>query len=143
MSVIDIADPDEEVERKVIFGDANQIYMGLDNLYVISRHYTTSPFTCPADAFCIMPWFESYQNSIVHKFEVDESDIDYVNSAVVPGQPLTQYAMHDDGEHFYTVNQIYAPERSSNVYIMDDDLELVGSLENIAPGEDFRSSRFM
>ena len=143
MSVIDLDDADEHVSRKVVFGDANQIYMGLEDLYVISRHYTTSRFECPPGAFCILPWFESYQNSIVHKFEVDEAEIDYVNSTVVPGQPLTQYAMHDDGDHFYTVNQIYAPERSSNVYVMDDDLKLVGKLENIAPGEDFRSSRFM
>lgn len=41
------------------------------------------------------------------------------------------------------VMQRYAPETATDVYILDENLEKKGSIEGIAPGENFQSSRFI
>ena len=51
--------------------------------------------------------------------------------------------MDEKDDHFRIITSQWMPERSTGLYILDDNLELVSSLTELAPGETFQSSRFI
>jgi inhibitor of cysteine peptidase len=101
-------------------------------------------FSCPPNAICAMPFFwGGSQNTLIHKLNIDENNIEYQDSALVPGAPLNQYSMDEHDENFRIITSAWSPERSTGLYILDKNLELTSSLTDLAPGETFRSSRFI
>lgn len=144
VSIIDIADTENEVKTKVIAGSNSTVYMSLNNLYLTEGIYQPYNFSCPLNALCAMPFFwGGTQNTLVHKLSVDGTNVQYQNTGLVPGAPLNQYSMDEHDNNFRIITSQWHPERSTGLYILDKDLELVSSLTNLALGETFQSSRFM
>lgn len=144
ITVLNINDATADVETEVIAGSNSEIYMSTNNLYMTEGIWKAEPFSCPADALCAMPFFwGGTQNTLVHKLSIDEEDIDYKDSALVPGSPLNQYSMDEYKGDFRIITSQWQPERSTGLYILDEDMELKSSLTNLAPGETFQSSRFI
>ncbi len=86
----------------------------------------------------------------IHKIALDEGNMTYVANAHVPGHLLNQFSMDEYGEKFRVATTIQDnfrrggnPGTANNVYVLDENLERVGSLEDIAPGERIYSARFM
>ncbi|MGV7225580.1 MAG: beta-propeller domain-containing protein [Nitrosopumilus sp.] len=92
---------------------------------------------------------EDTRKTIIHKISIDEEEIDYVAKGTVPGRLLNQFSMDERGDRFRvaTTNEIYTQYegtvRSNAVYVLDEQLEIVGELEEIAPDESIFSTRFM
>ena len=144
ISIIDIQDAEKEVKTKVIAGSNSNVYMSLDNLYLTESIYQPNNFSCPADAICAMPFFwGGTQNTLVHKLSVDEMEVKYQKTGLVPGAPLNQYSMDEKDGNFRIITSEWQPEQSTGLYILDKNLELISSLTGLAPGERFQSSRFM
>lgn len=144
ISIINIEESEQEVETQVIAGSNNEIYMSTENLYMTEGIWQPEPFYCPEDALCARPFFwGGTQNTLIHKLNFDKSEMSYQDSALVPGAPLTQYSMDEYDDHFRIITSEWSPERSTGLYILDEDLELTSSLTNLAPGETFQSSRFI
>ena len=144
ISVINIEDSEETVETQVIAGSNSEIYMSTENLYMTEGIWQPYDFSCPADALCAAPFFwGGSQNTLVHKLNINKDDISYQDSAMIPGSPLNQYSMDEYDDHFRIITSQWSPERSTGLYILDDDMELKSSLTNLAPGETFQSSRFI
>ena len=148
ISILNINDISEEVKTKVIAGDSSEIYMSLDSLYLTSNIYQTNQFSCPAWAYCILPWYPRGQNTLVHKINIDGNDLSYQDSTIVPWAPLTQYSMDEHKENFRIITKTNnwwreESDRHTDLYILDKDLKLKGSLNNLWTGEEFKSSRFI
>jgi hypothetical protein len=150
LSMIDLEDASLSTKTKVLFGDVSEIHMGLDqatqksNLYITSSLYTASPFRCPRGAYCMMPYYEAGENTLIHKLTISGLSSTYQTSTIIPGTPLNQYAMDEDAKgDFRVITSRWNPERNTNLYILDSNLTLKGKLENIAPKENFQSSRFI
>jgi len=131
LSMIDLENPEQATKTKVLFGDVSEIHMGLDkvtkasNLYITSSLYTTNPFRCPVGAYCMMPYFEAGENTLIHKLSISGLAASYKNSALIPGTPLNQYAMDEDiSGNFRVITSRWNPERNTNLYILDSDLKL-------------------
>ncbi|MGH1568369.1 MAG: beta-propeller domain-containing protein, partial [Nitrosopumilus sp.] len=92
---------------------------------------------------------EDYRKTIIHKISIDEEKIEYVAKGTVPGRLLNQFSMDESGDRFRvaTTSEIYTQYegtiRSNAVYVLDEQLEIVGQLEEIAPDESIFSTRFM
>ena len=92
---------------------------------------------------------EDTRKTIIHKISIDEDKIEYVAKGTVPGRLLNQFSMDENGDRFRvaTTNEIYTQYdgtvRSNAVYVLDDRLEIVGELKDIAPDESIFSARFM
>jgi uncharacterized secreted protein with C-terminal beta-propeller domain len=92
---------------------------------------------------------EDTRKTIIHKISIDEEKIDYVAKGTVPGRLLNQFSMDESGDRFRvaTTNEIYTQYegtiRSNAVYVLNEQLEIVGELEEIAPDESIFSTRFM
>jgi inhibitor of cysteine peptidase len=93
------------------------------------------------------------QKTVIQKIGIDNGNIDYVGKGEVSGRLLNQFSM-DEYEGFLrvatTVDATWnwrSSEQSSpsqnNVYVLDSGMRLVGSLEDLAPGESIYSARFM
>ncbi|WP_428326548.1 beta-propeller domain-containing protein [Nitrosopumilus sp.] len=92
---------------------------------------------------------EENRKTIIHKISIDEEKIEYVAKGTVPGRLLNQFSMDESGDRFRvatTVEYYIQHEgtiRSNAVYVLDEELDIVGELEDIAPDESIFSSRFM
>ena len=92
---------------------------------------------------------EDTRKTIIHKIAIDEDKIEYVAKGTVPGRLLNQFSMDESGDRFRvaTTTEIYTQYegtvRSNSVYVLDEQLEIVGELEDIAPDESIFSVRFM
>jgi len=92
---------------------------------------------------------EDSRKTIIHKISIDEDKIKYVAKGSVPGRLLNQFSMDENGDRFRvaTTTEIYTQYkgtvRSNAVYILDEQLNLVGGLDQIAPNESIFSARFI
>ena len=92
---------------------------------------------------------EENRKTIIHKISIDEDKIEYVAKGTVPGRLLNQFSMDESGDRFRVATTIeyYIQHegtiRSNAVYVLDEQLNIVGELEDIAPEESIFSSRFM
>ena len=92
---------------------------------------------------------EDTRKTIIHKISIDEDKIEYVAKGTVPGILLNQFSMDENGDRFRvaTTTEIYTQYegtiRSNSVYVLDEQLKIVGELEEIAVDESIFSARFM
>jgi len=92
---------------------------------------------------------EETRKTIIHKISIDEDKIEYVAKGSVPGRLLNQFSMDQSGDRFRvaTTTEIYTQYegtiRSNAVYVLDEQLNIVGGLDGIAPDESIFSSRFI
>jgi inhibitor of cysteine peptidase len=89
------------------------------------------------------------QSTVIHKIAIGSEGINYVAKGEVPGRLLNQFSMDENGDQFRvaTTSEFYSPYRGStlynNVFVLDEDMETVGELEEIARDESIYSARFM
>ena len=92
---------------------------------------------------------EKTQRVIIQKIAIDKDDIQHVATGSVPGRLLNQFSMDENQDRFRvaTTMEYYTEgrglERANGVYVLDEELEIVGELEKIAPDESIFSARFI
>ena len=92
---------------------------------------------------------EESRKTIIHKISIDEDKIEYVAKGSVPGRLLNQFSMDQNGDRFRvaTTTEYYTQYqgtiRANAVYVLDEKLDIVGSLDEIAPEESIFSARFI
>ena len=88
------------------------------------------------------------RKTIIQKISIDEDKIEYVAKGSVPGRLLNQFSMDESGDRFRvaTTTEYHTHQgivRANAVYIFDEQLNIVGGLEEIAPDESIFSARFI
>lgn len=91
-----------------------------------------------------------FDKTTIHKISIMGGEINYVTKGEVPGRVLNQFSMSEHKGYFRIATTTGHVRRSSandasknNMYVLDDNLEIVGKVENLAPGEKIYSARFM
>lgn len=125
----------------VLFGNTEQIHMSRDNLYLTSSQRLPSGSSCPINARCLFPRFWSNQ-TLIHKYELD--GMEYDGSALIDGAPLPQRSMSESSnEELRILTRQWSPQSATHLTILDNDLDLRGTLMNIEPWEEFKASRYI
>jgi uncharacterized secreted protein with C-terminal beta-propeller domain len=88
------------------------------------------------------------EKTVIHKISVDNGDIEYKASGNVPGHVLNQFSMDENNNYFRiatTVSGYVANKDTStnNMYVLDENLNIVGRLEDVATGESIYAVRFI
>jgi len=90
------------------------------------------------------------EQTVVHRISIEDEKIEYEAKGQAPGHVLNQFSMDEYNGYFRiatTTGQLatFAGQATSmnHVYILDDDLEIVGRLEDLARGESIYSARFV
>jgi inhibitor of cysteine peptidase len=91
---------------------------------------------------------QDYRKTIIQKFAINNGTITYVGKGEVQGYLLNQYSMDEYGDRFRvaTTTEYYTSKgtvTANNVYVLDESLNVVGSLDKVAPDESIYSARFM
>ncbi len=92
---------------------------------------------------------EDTRKTIIHKISIDEDNLEYIAKGSVPGRLLNQFSMDEHNGKFRIATtleyyiQYEGTIRSNAVYVLDENLEILGGLNEIAPDESIFSARFM
>jgi len=123
---------EEPYHMTVMLGGTSTMYASLNNIYITFRDHIFAPFLLTED-----------QTSI-YRIHVENNSITCEAKGNVSGYELNQFSM-DEYEGYFRIATTTQRNGTmqSNLYVLDMNLSLVGSLENIAPGEMMDSARFI
>ncbi|MDO4714359.1 MAG: beta-propeller domain-containing protein, partial [bacterium] len=141
---MDIRDASKKAETTALLAPNGELHMSKNALYLVSNFYTYENWACPRGLLCALPFFRNSNQTLIHKFERKGLELNYQNTAIVPGAMLTQYSMDEDAQGYFRIlTKTWEPKLATHLYILNPDLTFAGKLENIEPGEEFKSSRYM
>jgi len=92
---------------------------------------------------------EDSLKTIIHKISIDGKNLKYITKGSVPGRLLNQFSMDESGDRFRVAttkeyySQFKGTIRTNAVYVLDENLKIVGGLDDVAPDESIFSARFM
>ncbi|MBQ8299608.1 MAG: beta-propeller domain-containing protein [Clostridia bacterium] len=138
----------EEANVQTFLGAGSEIYASKTALYVTRGEYdydvVATPKKVSFDVAITTPVTSRYSTKI-HKFEIDDGEIEYTATGSVPGSLLNQFSMDEYDGYFRitTTDNTDWENSTNNLYVLDKDLEVVGKIEGLAKGERIYSTRFM
>jgi len=135
---IDLLEPGVKPQHLTfLLGSASELYVSKGNLYITIPEYLKAS-----------RWFREWTS--IHRVSFKRGLILYEAARRVPGRVLDQFSMDEYGGYFRiaTTSWVRDPAKGrsiqvNNLYILDLNLEVVGSLEGLAPNEEIHSARFM
>ncbi len=124
---LDIQDSEAKLTTETFLLDSGStIYVSPTNLYLTSQGWSSE--------------------TTITKIGITEGAITFKANGTVPGYVLNQFSMDEYNGYFRvaTTDQNWRTGSSgNNVYVLNENLETVGKLEKLAPGEEIYSARFM
>ncbi len=132
-------DAQEPTHETIVMGSTSSVYVSTDNIYLTFPDYN---------------WWQENDTmkTTIQRIQIDKEKMTFAASGEVPGYILNQFSMDEYNGNFRiatTINfnwRTFAedqPQSTNNVYVLDMNLNTVGTLENLAPGEQIYSTRFM
>lgn len=127
ISALNIQDIEAKLATETFLLDSGStIYVSPTNLYLTTQGWSSK--------------------TTITKIGIEDGSITFKANGTVPGYILNQFSMDEYNGYFRvaTTDQNWRSKSSgNNVYVMDEDLNIVGSIEKLAPGEEIYSARFI
>ena len=124
---LDISDAEAQLSTETFLLDSGyNLYVSPTNLYLTSNGWNS--------------------DTTITKIGIENGDITFKANGTVPGYVLNQFSMDEHDGYFRiatTSNDWRSGSNGNNVYVLDEALDIVGKLEDLAPGEEIYSARFM
>ncbi len=137
ITAVNIQEPTSNPTRTaLLFRSSTNIYVSSKNIYIsYSKYY----------------YYDSSneQMTAVHRIAIQNGQIHYMALGKVPGRILNRFSMDEFDGHFRVATTTGQVSRTgvgtarNHVYVLNLDLKIVGSINDIAPGERIYSARFM
>jgi inhibitor of cysteine peptidase len=130
----------------VVAGYSTTVYMSTTALYLTFEKWTWSggPVAVSADGAAVRADSQDTMHTSVYKIAVDGLSMEAVARGEVPGMLLNQFSVDEkDGMLRLATTDGWWTDASTAVYVLNDSLGVVGTLEGLAPGERIYSSRFL
>jgi inhibitor of cysteine peptidase len=132
-------DAQEPTHETILLGSTSNIYVSQNNIYLTFTDYT---------------WRENETTkTTIQRIKIDKRAITFAAQGEVPGYVLNQFSMDEHNGYFRIATttdnfgwRTFAESEvtsKNNVYVLDMNLNVVGKLEELAPGEQIYSARFM
>jgi inhibitor of cysteine peptidase len=125
---VNIQDPESQMSSETFLLDGGTtLYVSLDNMYIVGQR-----------------WWS--KDSEITKIGISGGSIVGRGNATVPGYVLNQFSMDEHNGYFRVATTSHnwrTGTEGNNVYVLDENMKTVGRLENLAPGEEIYSARFM
>lgn len=127
----DTADENSTVNKVSVIANSGEVYCSQEKLYVASHEYNQKT---------------DRDETAVHVFTLSDGNVAYKGSVSVPGYCEGQYMMDEYSSYFRIATTDYDIKKDadiSNLYVIDNNLNVVGELENISEDEQVKSARFL
>ena len=147
-----------------VLGGGETVYMTAENLYLCASVYDDGAGKTHKDGSYTVTDYTSSVNTAVNRFAIADGKLTFAANGTVPGALNNQFSLDErDGYlRMATTEQTYsysvyrdekhdfentktnddATQTSNDVYVLDCDLNTVGSVAGIAEGETVFSARF-
>ncbi|MFH1588155.1 MAG: beta-propeller domain-containing protein [Candidatus Diapherotrites archaeon] len=134
-----------KMEKETIAGNAESVFASNENIYLASTAWLSSDIPVVKDVQTVV--WGNEETTIINKFNLTQG-INFVGQGQVKGHALNQFSMDEFEGNFRiatTSGQVSrnGSESTNNLYILDKEMKLIGTLEDLAPGEKIYSARFM
>jgi inhibitor of cysteine peptidase len=134
---LDINEDSSEFKVESYLGSGNQLYMSQENLYIAVTKYTTEKQN---------EW--AAPNTEIYKFTVNGTGVQFDTRGEVTGTVLNQFSMDEYNGYFRvatTEGEVWNEKKPSanHLFVLDENMKQVGSVEGLARGEQIYSVRFM
>ena len=131
----------KEANIDTYLGAGTEIYSSQNSLYITRVKYEYEDTKTHG-------YYNNYDvNTYIYKFELEGSKATYKNVGSVPGKVLNQFSMDEKDGYFRiaTTNSSNwnSETNTNNLYVLNENLEIVGKIEDLAKGEKIYSVRFM
>lgn len=146
---LNLEEPGNKIQVSAYLGAGENVYASSQNLYVTQTRHETEMEIVDDGANRELVRMPVKTNTAVYKFALENGQAKYAGNGEVPGTILNQFSMDEHNGYFRVAttkgNMWEAGENTSknNMYVLNEDLKLVGKVEDIAPGERIYSTRFM
>ena len=127
ITALNIQDSQSKLTSETFLLDSGStIYVSPTNLYLTTQDWSSE--------------------TTITKIGIENGSITFKANGTVPGYVLNQFSMDEHNGYFRiaTTDQNWrSGDAGNNVFVLDENLNTVGSLEKLAPGEEIYSARFM
>lgn len=127
VAAIDIDNKDSKSTMEAFLGSGSQVYMSSNALYIAAQDYNNI--------------LGSVTN--ISKFTVNGMKIGFAAGGMVEGTILNQFSMDEYNGNLRVATTNWINESTNGLYILDKNLNEIGAVKNLAPGETIYSARFM
>lgn len=133
----------EAANIKAYLGSGDIVYASKDNLYLSAADYNANPNNNQTVSAPV---------THLYKFAISDGEINFSNAGEIPGTALNSYSMDEHNGYFRiatTTDQWTQTDDGgdaqtwNNLYTLNEEMKIVGSLEHLAEGERIYSARFM
>ncbi|MCA1064277.1 beta-propeller domain-containing protein [Rossellomorea sp. AcN35-11] len=135
LTELNMEDADAPLHVQSYLGSGDKVYMSKKNLYIAVESYNEENMVDYAS------------HTDIYKFSIRDGNIAYSSSGTVDGRVLNQFSMDEHKDHFRIATkngEAWNDSPSSNaLYIMDEKMNNVGEVTDLARGEQIYSVRFM
>ncbi len=131
----------EKANIDTYLGAGSDIYSSQNNLYITRVKYEYEDER-------VYGYYNNYDvNTYIYKFKLENSKAIYEKAGSVPGRVLNQFSMDEKNGYFRiatTDSQNWnSKTNTNNLYVLNENLETIGKIENLAKGEKIYSVRFI
>ncbi|HRZ85958.1 MAG TPA: beta-propeller domain-containing protein [Candidatus Paceibacterota bacterium] len=147
---------DEKIKVNVILASSKSNSDKLNEISELVKDYSDS-LTGDEKADFDKSFMEAQENfnvqiekkrdkTVIGKINIDKDKIKYVSTGEVPGNVLNQFSMDEYNGNFRiatTTGDLWNGNSLNHLYILNNDLEIIGKVEDLAHGERIYSARFM
>lgn len=133
-----------EISTKGFLGGSEQMYMNEDHLYLTASAYEA----LEEESLNGTMWIPQQADTEIFKFGLNGSSVEFLTSSRVPGSVLNQFSMDEFEGHFRLattegVAWAVTSEPKNHLFVLNEELEQVGAVEDLAPSERIYSVRFI
>ncbi len=156
---INVKNPDDIDSSQYLLSGNQNIYVSQDSIYISYQDYFRGgpvlfndaiEIDVAEDELIAVPEpriVEPKEETIIHRIEIDKGESELLASGTVPGRILNQFSLSEYKNHLRIAttdgNNWNGGQSKNNMYVLDMDLDIVGSVTGLAPGERIYSARFM
>jgi len=139
IAAFDLEKSSQDAKITTYLGSGDQMYMSKENLYLAVQDWGVRAL---ADGVA------GTENTTIYKFSIDGLKVEFDSSTDLEGRILNQFSMDEHNGYFrvaVTKGNMWDEEKPSanHLFIYDENLKLVSSIEDLARGERIYSARFM
>ena len=126
VSGTDLSDLQNPVSTKAIVSGASDFYMSTDSLYI-----------------CCQNWEHGKSSTQILKFSCVDGEITASNMAELPGYLNDTFSLDEYDGYLRVLTTEDGNGESNNLFVLDEDMNTISTIRDIASGETIRSARFV
>ncbi|MCI8366946.1 MAG: hypothetical protein HFJ66_05030 [Eggerthellaceae bacterium] len=149
---VKLDDPGTVVDQKAILGQSGDVYMSGENIFAYEttgQHYNFVPLarmeTAEDDATSDEASNGPTVETCIRKFTFKDGKLQGDAQVKLAGMVDDSFSLDEFDGHLRVVTTVYDADGNTEnaLYVLNDQLEETGRIDNIAPGEQVYSARFL